>query len=157
MPSHKLNLNQWWFYIKHNPGNRLHFKQMSKFPIFIDKTAIKIIVCNVDAVLVSVSQNTVSEVQTIQTCQKYRSRESKFHWTQLLIQSLRWRHNGRDSVSNHQLHGCLLNRLFRRRSKKISKLHVTGLCIGHLRGEASNAENIPISDRLEIMNKIIRS
>ena len=29
--------------------------------------------------------------------------------------SLRWRHNGRESVSNHQPHDCLLNRLFRRR------------------------------------------
>ena len=28
------------------------------------------------------------------------------------------RHNGRDGVSNHQPHNCLLNRLFRRRSKK---------------------------------------
>ena len=27
----------------------------------------------------------------------------------------KWRHNGRDSVSNHQPHDCLLNRLFRRR------------------------------------------
>ena len=34
--------------------------------------------------------------------------------------SLQWRHNGRDSVSNHQPHDCLLNRLFRRRSKKTS-------------------------------------
>ena len=40
--------------------------------------------------------------------------------------ALRWRHNGRDSVSNHQPHGYLLNRLFRRRSKKTSKLRVTG-------------------------------
>ena len=32
--------------------------------------------------------------------------------------SLHWRHNGHDSVSNHQPHDCLLNRLFRRRSKK---------------------------------------
>ena len=39
-----------------------------------------------------------------------------------------WRHNGHDSVSNQQLHDCLLNRLFRRRSKKTSKLRVTGLC-----------------------------
>ena len=31
---------------------------------------------------------------------------------------LRWRHNERDSVSNHQPHHCFLNRLFRRRSKK---------------------------------------
>ena len=44
----------------------------------------------------------------------------------ILSLPLRWRHIGRDSVSNHQLHDCLLNRLFRRRSKKTSKLRVTG-------------------------------
>ena len=33
-----------------------------------------------------------------------------------------WHHNERDGVSDHQPHDCLLNRLFRRRSKKISKL-----------------------------------
>ena len=37
--------------------------------------------------------------------------DPKYHLT------LRWRHNERDSVSNHQPHDCLLNRLFRRRSK----------------------------------------
>ena len=45
--------------------------------------------------------------------------------------SLQWRHNGHDSVSNYQPHDCLLNRLFRRRSKKTSKLRVTGLCAGN--------------------------
>ena len=45
--------------------------------------------------------------------------------------ALRWRHNGRDSVSNHQPHDCLLNRLFRRRSNKTSRLRVTGLCAGN--------------------------
>ena len=45
--------------------------------------------------------------------------------------TLRWRHNGRDGVSNHQPHQCLLNRLFRRRSKKTSKLRVTGPCTGN--------------------------
>ena len=44
--------------------------------------------------------------------------------------SLRWRHYGHDGVSNHQPHDCLRNRLFRRRSKTISKLRVTGLCAG---------------------------
>ena len=65
--------------------------------------------------------------------------------------SLQWRHNGRDGVSNHQPHHCLLNRLFRRRSKKISKLRVTGLCAGNspVTGEFSaqrvrNAENVSI-------------
>ena len=32
--------------------------------------------------------------------------------------TLRWRHNKRDGVSNQQPHHCLLNSLFRRRSKK---------------------------------------
>ena len=56
-----------------------------------------------------------------------------------------------DSVSNHQPHDCLLNRLFSRRSKKISKLRVTGLCAGNSPGTgefpaqmASNAENVSI-------------
>ena len=35
-----------------------------------------------------------------------------------LLSSLRWRHNGRDGVSNHQPHDCLLSRFVRRRSKK---------------------------------------
>ena len=48
--------------------------------------------------------------------------------------SLQWRYNGRDSVSNHQPHDCLLNRLFRRRSNKTSKLRVTGLCAGNSPG-----------------------
>ena len=65
--------------------------------------------------------------------------------------ALRWRVNGRDSVSNHRPHGCLLNRLFRRKSKKTSKLRVTGLCAGNSpeTGDfpaqmASNAENVSI-------------
>ena len=33
-----------------------------------------------------------------------------------------WRRNGRDGVSNHQPHDCLLNCLFTRGSKKTSKL-----------------------------------
>ena len=45
--------------------------------------------------------------------------------------TLQWRHNGRDGVSNHQPDDCLLNRLFRRRPKKTSKLRVAGLCGGN--------------------------
>ena len=47
------------------------------------------------------------------------------------LYSLQWRHKGHDVVSDHQPHHCLLNCLFRRRSKKISKLRVTGLCVGN--------------------------
>ena len=65
--------------------------------------------------------------------------------------SLQWRHNGYDGVSNHQPHDCLLNRLFKRISKNISKFRVTGLCVWNspMTGEfpaqmASNAENVSI-------------
>ena len=69
----------------------------------------------------------------------------------MVLFSLQWRHNQRDGVSNHQPHDCLLNRLFRRRSKKTSKLCVTGLCAGNSpvtsefpTQKASNAANISI-------------
>ena len=45
--------------------------------------------------------------------------------------SLEWRHNEHHSVSDHQPHDCLINRLFRPRSNKTSKLRVTGLCAGN--------------------------
>ena len=67
--------------------------------------------------------------------------------------SLPWRHNGRDGVSNHQPRHYLFNRLFRRRSKKTSKLRVTGLCAGNspVTGEfpaqiASNGNFFPFDD-----------
>ena len=46
-----------------------------------------------------------------------------------------WRHNEGNGVSNHQRLDCLLNRLFTRRSKKTSKLRVTGLTKGLWRGK----------------------
>ena len=42
--------------------------------------------------------------------------------------TLQWRHYGHGDVSNHQPHYCLLNHLFRRISKKITKIRITGLC-----------------------------
>ena len=48
--------------------------------------------------------------------------------------ALQWRNNGRDSISNHQPYDCLLNRLFKGRSKKTSKLRVTGICVGNSPG-----------------------
>ena len=45
--------------------------------------------------------------------------------------TLHWRHNERDGVWNHQSRDCLLNRLFRSRPKKTSKLRVAGHCVGN--------------------------
>ena len=83
----------------------------------------------------------------------------KFSYLMSLM-SLRWRHNGCDSVSNHQPRECLLRRLIRRTSKKTSKLRVTGLCAGNSpeTGEfpaqmASNAENVSIWWRHHVQSK----
>ena len=68
--------------------------------------------------------------------------------------TLEWRHNESDGASNHQPQDCLLNGLFRCRSKKTSKLRDTGLCAGNspVTGEfpaqrTSNAGNVSISWR----------
>ena len=77
------------------------------------------------------------------------------------LSTLQWHNNERDGFSNRQPYHCLLNRLFRGRSKKTSKLRVTGRCAGNspVTGEflahmASNAENVSISwrhhDKLQV-------
>ena len=72
-----------------------------------------------------------------------------YGWDGKLSSALQWRHNGHNGVLNQKPHDCLLSRLFRSRSKKISKLRVTGLCarISPMTGEfpaqrASNAESV---------------
>ena len=79
----------------------------------------------------------------------YISRNGHVDWVDYV--PLRWRHNERDGVSNHQPHDYLLNRLFRCRSNETSKLRVTGLCAGNSPGtgefpaqSTSNAENVSI-------------
>ena len=47
------------------------------------------------------------------------------------IDTLQWRHNECNDVSNHQCLNCLLSRLFRCRSKKTPKLRLTGLGEGN--------------------------
>ena len=73
--------------------------------------------------------------------------------------TLQWRHNERDGVSNHQPHDCLLNCLFRHRSKKTSKLRVPGHCAvnspvtGEFPSQMTNkAENVSICWRHHDLN-----
>ena len=58
--------------------------------------------------------------------------------------SLRWRHNERDSVSNHRRLHCLLNCWFRRRSKKTSQLRVTGFCAGKSQVPGNSLHKRPV-------------
>ena len=72
------------------------------------------------------------------------------HWG-----SLQWRHNDHDSVSNHRRHDCLLSRLFRRRSKKTSKLRVTGHCEGNRRWPVDSPHKGPMTRKMFPFNDVI--
>ena len=71
--------------------------------------------------------------------------------------SLDWRHNERVGVSNYRCPDCLLNRLFRHRSKQTSNFCFTGLCEekppvtgGFPSERTSNAEMFPFDDVITI-------
>ena len=76
-----------------------------------------------------------------------------YHW--LIDPTLQWRHIDHDDVSNRQPHGCLLNHLFRRRSKKISKLRVTGLCVGNSPGPVNSPHKGPVTRKMFPFDDVI--
>ena len=69
--------------------------------------------------------------------------------------SLRWRHNGHDAVSNHQRLDCLLDCLLRHRSKKTSKLRITGLCAGNSPGPVNSPHKRPVTRKMSPFNDVI--
>ena len=71
--------------------------------------------------------------------------------------TLLWRHNGRDGVSNHQPHDCLLKRSSRRRSKKTSKLRVTGLCAGNSLVSGEFPAQRPVTRKMFLSDVVIMS
>ena len=64
-------------------------------------------------------------------------------------------HNDHDGVSNHQPHGCILNCLFRRRSKKTSKLRATGLCAGKSPGPGNSPHKGPVTREMFPFNDVM--
>ena len=69
--------------------------------------------------------------------------------------TLHWRQNDHDGVSKHHPHGCLLNRLFRRRSKKTSKPRVTGLCAGNSPGPVNSPHKGPATRKMVPFDDVI--
>ena len=74
--------------------------------------------------------------------------------------SSQWRRYERDGVSSYRRLDCLINPLFRCRSKKISKFRVTGLCEGNpsVNGElplhrASNTNVFSFDDVIMVENR----
>ena len=79
----------------------------------------------------------------------------RHHDMQTQICTLQWRHNDHDGVSNHQPHGCLLNRLFRCRSKKTSKLCITGLYAGNSPGPVNSPHKGPVTRKMFPFDDVI--
>ena len=76
--------------------------------------------------------------------------------TQLGHFALRWRHNRCDGVSNHQPHDCcLLKRLFGHKSKKRSKLRITGLCAGNSSGPVNSPHKWPVTRKVFPFDDVI--
>ena len=76
-------------------------------------------------------------------------------WDMVLKTPLHWRHNDHDSVWNHQPHGCLLNRLFRHRSKKTSKLRVTGPCVENSPEPVNSPHKGPVARKMFPFDDVI--
>ena len=62
-------------------------------------------------------------------------------------------HNGSDGVSNPQPHHCLLNRVFRRWSKKTSKLGVAGICARNSPG--TSPHKWPVTRKMSPFDDVI--
>ena len=69
--------------------------------------------------------------------------------------TLHWCHNDHEGVSNHQPHGCLLNRIFGRRSKKTSNLRVTGHCAGNSPGPVNSLHKGPVTRKMFPFDDVI--
>ena len=72
-------------------------------------------------------------------------------------ETLQWRHNGHDSVSNHQPHDCLLNRYSgtdQRKHQSSASLAFEFFSPGFPAQRASNAENVSIWWRHHVWPKV---
>ena len=144
----------WFVFVMQSPGNYLfHFIQDKSLHYHID--------CIV---------HPKGCVQTQPVRQKPQQNKQNGNWLRIWGQVLRlnslwpsdaiwitlqWRHNDHDSVSNHQPHGRLFNRLFRRRSKKTSKLRVTGLCVGNSPGPVNSPHKGPVTRKMLPFDDVI--
>ena len=135
---------------KHLYGYKGYIKQNFKFSIIIEKNWKLVYFRHGTHCLLGLHIHHCNIV-TILTLLDVLQVVIETRWNVTQINTLQWRHNERYGVSNHRRLDCLLNRLFRRRSMKTSKLGVTDLCegnppvaVGVPSQQAINAENVSI-------------
>ena len=113
-------LNQYWNIVNWNLGDNLQWNINRNSLIFIQERSFQIVDSEMVAILSrSHCVKGISFSMPLPRCRQINNGINKslvaltFHKL-----SLQWRHNERDGVSNHRRIECLLNRLYRRRSKK---------------------------------------
>ena len=79
-----------------------------------------------DSVIIVIGWTEIVSLKRIAEINDFKSATQLSHWNWLYRETLHWRHNEHDGVSNYQPHDCWLNCLYRCRWKKIFKLRVTG-------------------------------
>ena len=84
---------------------------------------------HIDGLAQNCSNFSAYALELLQFCTK----PSIYHYYLIMTfrKSLQWCHNECNGLSNYRHLDCLLNRLFRCRSEKTSKLRITGLCEGN--------------------------
>ena len=75
--------------------------------------------------------------------------------TMTLPQTLRWRHNEHDSVSNHQPHHCLLNRLLRADQRKHQSSDSLAFVRGIHRGPLNSPHKWPVTPKMFPFDDVI--
>ena len=123
-PSHYLN--QWWL-VNWTIVNKFQWNGNQNIAIFVQENAFEYIG--------DWNQNTTVFIQ-----------ENTFDY--VCCKTLQWRHNERDGVSNHQRLDCLLNRLFRPRSKKTSKLRSLAFVRGIHRWPMGSPHKGPVTRKM---------
>ena len=83
------------------------------------------------------------------------SEKSTIWWCIIHFAPLQWRHNGRASISNYQPHDCLLNRLFRRRSKKTSSAASMAFVPGIHRWPLNSPHKWPVTRKMFPFDDVI--
>ena len=81
--------------------------------------------------------------------------ESNCHDAHVTSLLLLWRHNDRNSVSNHRRRYCLLNRLFIRRSKKTSKHASLAFVRGIHRWPVNYLQKEPVTRKMFSFDDVI--
>ena len=105
-----------------------------------------------------VGDNIFVSLRSVMTLVKYNLFAFRYDSEGLIssyIIALRWRHNWRDNVSNHQSHDRPLNRLFIRRSKKTSRLRVSGLYAGKSPGPVNSPHKWPVTRKMFPFDDVI--